>query len=571
VRAAALALASLVSLASIACADDARLHSTAGLAYLYGGKDREAFNEFVLSLKADPNQAQPHFQLGRLFEKSGRHAEAIKQYRAALTIDPTFPGAADAVRRLDVTAGTSARDRAAADDASSVLARGDLAQRIAGAGELLAAGKVEEARAVVEELARARPQDGALHRLLGQIHERRRDLVAAAASYRAARVRLPESADLHMLLASVLYRQGAFAEADGAARAALALAPRDPNVFRMLGRIAAARREKAEAYRYLAEAARLDPSDAASKAESDQLARERRLSHFPVGMYFHSVGNWKRAKAELQAALETEELTLEERIEAQNFLVSASVAAARIRDQIAQIQKDKAAREFGVLDKRLSFDEVTRQPSMWKDGRQVDFRGWIVGIENRERDAEVIVTTDLKDRFVTNEGDALGRRRDSPDIIQGFTGPVSLGNTNLLSVGAAGFRANTEMARWFTFRAPRRLPDDPRVRPNSQVRVRGTLARSAFIRNPWNRTFSRYPQPVIQATALEVRRETGIQEPVLRAEGAIGAGATAGRQAFDTVRFPNQPEIDTPPGLAGTLKIEYLEVEGGVEARGAAR
>src|SRR5687768_15992915 len=70
------AFVGVLACAGAACADAARMHNTAGMAFVYGGKDREAFNEFVLSLKVDPNQAQPNFQIARIFEKQGKYEEA---------------------------------------------------------------------------------------------------------------------------------------------------------------------------------------------------------------------------------------------------------------------------------------------------------------------------------------------------------------------------------------------------------------------------------------------------------------------------------------------------------------
>ncbi|MBI4858813.1 MAG: tetratricopeptide repeat protein [Candidatus Riflebacteria bacterium] len=552
-----------ISPAPAPSADEAYLHNMAGLALLYSGKDREAFNEFVHSLKINPNQPQPHFQLGRIFERQRKYDLALKQYQEALTLEPSFPGAAEAVRRLGFYVAPRPRQEL---DVRSITARADHTRKVAGVHDLLKAGRFDDARLVIEQLIAENPNDGSLHVLAGDAYQGLKNPLAAVRCYKAAKAMLPHSPQLCTSLAFCLYQVGSFWEADTEAREALASDPQNPRIFDLLAKIATARGDKSDAFRYTSAASRLNPQDLKLKATSDAMAKDVGLTHYANGVYYYQTQNWKKAKEELVAALKQGNLPPEESSDAQVKLVVVDFTLANIRRQIAAIQKEQQAREFGYLDKRLAFDEVIRQPTMWKEGRTVDFRGWIVSIDNRREGAEVVVSTDLRDRFTTNEGDERGRRRDSVEILPGFTGPSRLGNTNLVRTGAAGFRSNTEMARWFTLKTPKELPKDDRIRANSQIRVLGTLSQPAYIRNAYNNTFSRYPQPVIQATALEFRRESEVQEPVVRAEGIIGRGSMSGQGALDTGRFPSQVDIGTPPGVAGTLKIDYLRPETGPAA-----
>jgi len=559
VRSLFVALAILVFSPGQAWSTEPRMHNMAGMAYLYSGKDREAFNEFVSSLKIDPNQAQPRFQLGRIFEKQRKYDLAIKQYQAALAIDPEFPGAADAARRLGFYVGPRSKDPVAPDE---VVALQDYGRQLAGIQALIAQKRWDEALSVVSSLVGKRPTDGTLHLLAGQIHDGRRDLIRAVESYRNAKKYLPHSAALASALASDLYAQGSFAEADQEAREALAIDPRNERLFRLLGQIALARRDKPEAYRYLSEAARLNPQDGRLKSKADDLASELRVGHFNAGMYyFDQAQNWQRAKEEFVAALKYESLSPEDSSQAQVRLMLAEFNLSEVRKKIAEIQKEKAAREFGYLDKTLSFDEVTRSPTRWKEGRQVDFKGWIVSVENRPAGADLVVTTDQNDRFTTDEGDQRGRRLDSVEVVTGYTGPNKGGYTHLLRSTGAGFRANAEMSRWFTCRTPKSLPSDPRIRPNSQIRVLGKLQEPTFIQNIYSRTFSRYPQPVIFATQIEISREARITEPIQRGETRVGSGVAGGRQGFDRSGYPAHPFVDTPPGVAGPLKIDFLTMD----------
>jgi Tfp pilus assembly protein PilF len=44
-----------------------------------------------------PNSASAHFGLGRAYRTAGREEEALRHFRQALAIDPTFQRAADAL------------------------------------------------------------------------------------------------------------------------------------------------------------------------------------------------------------------------------------------------------------------------------------------------------------------------------------------------------------------------------------------------------------------------------------------------------------------------------------------
>ena len=130
-----------------------------------------------------------------------------------------------------------------------------------------------------------------------------------------------------------------------------------------------------------------------------------------------------------------------------------------------------------------------------------------------------------------------------------------------------GFRANTDMSRWFLFRTPKILPQDERIRANSTVRVMGKLAKPEFLQNRYNKTFSRYAQPVVAASMVDFRRESSFTEPAFAGAGRVGQGSGSGRESFDGSSVPVQSDIDTPPGVAGALKIDYLTTDEPLSAR----
>jgi Tfp pilus assembly protein PilF len=57
------------------------------------GDDRRAGREFGEAIRLDPGKKEAHLNLGNLFAREGEPAGAIRQYRLALAIDPTYGAA----------------------------------------------------------------------------------------------------------------------------------------------------------------------------------------------------------------------------------------------------------------------------------------------------------------------------------------------------------------------------------------------------------------------------------------------------------------------------------------------
>jgi tetratricopeptide (TPR) repeat protein len=68
--------------------DSAQLHYLAGLAYVEANQSAEALPELERSVQLDPQVIKPHLMLAFALDQTGKHQEAEKQWRQALTIDP---------------------------------------------------------------------------------------------------------------------------------------------------------------------------------------------------------------------------------------------------------------------------------------------------------------------------------------------------------------------------------------------------------------------------------------------------------------------------------------------------
>ncbi|MBC7900121.1 MAG: serine hydrolase [Saprospiraceae bacterium] len=73
----------------------------AGYELLRTGKVKEAGEIFKLNVEMFPNAANPHDSLGEYYATGGQKDLAIKEYKRALEIDPKFPSAIAAIKRLE--------------------------------------------------------------------------------------------------------------------------------------------------------------------------------------------------------------------------------------------------------------------------------------------------------------------------------------------------------------------------------------------------------------------------------------------------------------------------------------
>lgn len=568
-------LAALFFAATPAAADTAQLHNTAGLAFYYQGDLRTAYDEFVKALELDPNAVEPHYNLGRIYEKQARYKESLEQYQQALSLQADHQGAREGMERLGYYVTAEKPAPKFNDDKSR---REAIARELKAVHDLRMAGKHS---AAVERADRALAQFP---------DEARFDLAAAAALEaqgelngailrleRAERV-LPGSGALQYHLAQNLFKVGLSERAIAHANRAVELSPKEPKPYVLLADIYLTRGDNSLAFDRLFEAARLAPADDILSARVKQLSKMLGLGHYTTGLYYFNQNNWKSARDELRLAIEAGNLTDEQRAIAQQYLIVSDFSLAKVAEGIRKLQKDRETVEKGFLGKRIGFEELMASPNAFAQGTYVSFEGWIVSTTG-EPVREIVVTTDPGD--VEGVRTRLGREGIStedldfnigigavaggidrgfnarnPSIGQGQTtgrGPVSsptatgvsaqdsLGRGQSIPGDQNDFRANSVMSRWFLARMPRPLPVDSRIRARSRIRVEGKLGAPGFLRNVYNSLFSKKPQPSVEVTFVSIQRET------------------KGRLEQQVLRLP-ETDVNTPPGLAGPLRVDFLEL-----------
>jgi tetratricopeptide (TPR) repeat protein len=471
-------------LPSAVLAQSAQLHNTAGLAKFYQGRYADAFREFVKALKQDPSYAEPHYNLGRLYEKQQRFEEAISQYQQCLQLDPRHAAAKRAVERLGYYVAP------AKEEASPTSVREarevDLDRQKRAIGQLIVDEKYDVAEERLLLLIRAWPADGSLHNALARVYTKKEDFARAITEYRQAEKYLPSSTVIKYRLASVLYRIGEFVEAERKAKEVVSLDPANYRAYHLLGLIAKSRDDLPTAKKYFAEAAKLNPDDQGAEDALTGLSSNVTLYHYNSGLYYFHQRNWAKAKSELNLAISQGNLNPGQIAIAQQYLLIADFSSQRISAELERIQKDRRRAEKGFVRKRLTFEEVARSPKIWKKDAYVRFRGIFVSLSRDRKTltcaADTVLTTEFQQR---------------PTVTTAFD-----------------YKQDSEMREWYTIKFPKPLPKDPRLIYEAEVTVEGKLQKPKYIRNKYNRLYSREPQPVVKATYLTVVSEDDLSGPL---------------------------------------------------------
>jgi len=130
------------------------------------------------------------------------------------------------------------------------------------AGELTRAGKLDEAQALLEELAAEHPEYSEIHFNLGTIHTQKKEWDAAEAAFQRALELKPDSVPAGMALSSVYESQGRVDDAIAARARVAEQNPEDADVLYSLALLYLNAQRMQEAGPLLARVAELDPERA---------------------------------------------------------------------------------------------------------------------------------------------------------------------------------------------------------------------------------------------------------------------------------------------------------------------
>lgn len=199
----------------------------------------EAESAYGRAATARPASAEPHLGLGRLYFAAGRSADAIRELRRALELDPTWP---------------------------------DVQYEL---GRALSATANEEARRLLESATLGRPTFGEAHVALGDARLAAGMATEAESAYRAAIALDDEMAAAHSGLGRALASHGDWAGAETSLNRALELVANDAGATLTLGDVYAHTDREEESFEVYRHAADLDPRNPEGLLRAARLALER--------------------------------------------------------------------------------------------------------------------------------------------------------------------------------------------------------------------------------------------------------------------------------------------------------
>jgi predicted O-linked N-acetylglucosamine transferase (SPINDLY family) len=218
------------------------------------GRVEEACERYREAVRAAPDYARAHLNLGIGLEAAGAAEAAIASYEAALAIDPADPFAAYNLGKLLYT-------------------RGD----------------PEQSEQMLRRALQSRPGFPEAQVVLSRVLESQGNLGAAAAALEAAMRLRPDDLGALYLYAGVLAKQERLDDAQGALKRALTIDPENADVNLALGGLLIARGRPGEAEAHLRAVLRRDPGSMDAHARLSEAYEAR--------------GDLAAAAAELEAVL----------------------------------------------------------------------------------------------------------------------------------------------------------------------------------------------------------------------------------------------------------------------------
>lgn len=230
---------------------EAAVHNNLGTVWLRLGDLAQARVCFEAALKLRPGDPDANTNLGAVLLRLGEGAAAVAPLRKALAQRQSAPLRTQLGLALeqsgDPAGALKCYEQALALDATDAAAAGNRAALLARTGRL------EEARAALEDLARRSPKSADVHANLGAVRRDSGDLAGAQESLRAALKLDPALFAARQTLAAALLDAGDLPAAQRELGVMLRDHPRDAEILLLQGRVAFAGAALADAQRFLRE------------------------------------------------------------------------------------------------------------------------------------------------------------------------------------------------------------------------------------------------------------------------------------------------------------------------------
>jgi len=273
---------------------------------------------FQRMISANEGNYMAHYNLGNLYSRQDKLAEAVRQYEAALRAEPNY---AEAQNNLGTVLLRQGRfDDAIAHHSAAARIKPEYLYYFNLANALADAGRTGEAIAQYQQALRLNPNSSAAHHNLGLVWQAQGKNAEAMAEFRAALRLQPDYESAVHNLANRLAEAGQLDEAIAHYLAAIQLDPHHAESYNGLGICYAMQGKLPEAERQFRESVRLKPDNPGAQSNlANALGAQNKLdeaiphyqkalqiapkdfqTHFNLGLTLARQG--RRAEAKLQFA-----------------------------------------------------------------------------------------------------------------------------------------------------------------------------------------------------------------------------------------------------------------------------
>lgn len=222
------------------------------------------------ALKSDPKNYYAWFDLGTVYNATGRTPEAIDAFRRSVAANPAIIESTLNLAALLVNTGTPEAGKYLRD-AAKLKPTSDQLSLIKNAwmllGRKLSSSDTAGAIDAFEQAAAIDPKDATPHLELGQLHEKSHRDADAEREYKEAMALDARLPDALALLSNLYLRSKRYPEAESTLRNFVQSQPASANGHLQLGRVLAAEGKHQDAIQEYEKALELSPSDADALAE----------------------------------------------------------------------------------------------------------------------------------------------------------------------------------------------------------------------------------------------------------------------------------------------------------------
>jgi tetratricopeptide (TPR) repeat protein len=335
-------------------------------------------------------------------------------------------------------------------------------------------GRPSEAIRFFEQALRQKPEDAALHKMVGFLYFRQNNFSKALDSYTKALNLSPADPEIPYAIGLIHLQTKMPDKAEIKFRQTLALQSNMVKAVFALGESLEAQGKLEDAIFQFRKCLELNPNLQEAQDKLNYLVGRLSFNYFSRGSYLYQRGEYEKAESILSLARnhgnlsEEQNRQIDEMLNASRFWIKKQKEQARVNSEMQEVRNDS------YINRSIEVDEVSGnykpyigQPVIWS-GR-VEFVG--------ERNGNKYLFVNSRPKISLDRG----------------------------------------MENAFEIEFPEKLKDDPRIALGAEVlEVKGKILRVEKIRDKISGAFSTRRQPIIKATEIKIERKNYDQPLILR-------------------------------------------------------